>query len=52
MSDSRLMEPDEKEAMLVRLKSTGYRDFLEEERCDSYPATIQRLKKAGYQLWK
>ena len=52
MSDSRLMEPDEKEAMLKRLKSTGYRDFLEEERCDPYPAAIQRLKKAGYQLWK
>jgi len=52
MSDPRLMEPDEKAALLERLKSTGYRDFLEEERCDPYPAAIQRLTKAGYKLWK
>jgi uncharacterized Fe-S cluster-containing radical SAM superfamily protein len=48
MNDTRLMEPDEKRALLQKLKNTGYRDFLEEEHCDSYPAAVKRLKKAGY----
>ncbi len=50
MDDPRLMEPEEKAVLRERLRSTGYRDFLEEERCDPYPAAIQRLKKAGYQF--
>jgi uncharacterized Fe-S cluster-containing radical SAM superfamily protein len=52
MSDPRLMGPDEKAAMHKRLKGAGYHDYLEEEQCDPYTAAIQRLKKAGYQLWK
>jgi uncharacterized Fe-S cluster-containing radical SAM superfamily protein len=51
MSDPRLMKPDEKAVMLEKLKRTGYRDFLEEERCNPYPAAIKRLRKAGYILW-
>lgn len=52
MTDSRLMPKDEREMMLTKLKSVGYQDYLEEELCDPYPSTAQRLEKAGFKIWK
>jgi len=51
MTDSRLMPKDEREMMLKKLKSVGYHDYLEEERCDPYSTTAVRLEKAGFKLW-
>lgn len=51
MTDPRIMPRDEREMMLVKLKSTGYQDYLEEERCDPYSSAVKRLKKAGFKLW-
>jgi len=52
MTDPRLMPGEERKMMLTRLKSIGYNDYLEEERCDPYPSTAVRLEKAGYKLRK
>lgn len=51
MSDQRLMSSEEKIAMLNKLNKIGYKDYLEEEVCDPYPHTIQRLKKAGMMIF-
>jgi len=51
MSDERLMPHEEKRALLKHLSKIGYNDFLEEERCDPYDATIIRLEKAGYRFF-
>jgi uncharacterized Fe-S cluster-containing radical SAM superfamily protein len=50
MTDTRLMDKEERAQMLEKLKHAGYSDYLEEERCDPYPTAIARLKKAGYNL--
>ncbi len=52
MTDSRLMPREERKMMLEKLKTIGYEDYLEEERCDPYPTTVERLKRAGFKLWK
>ncbi|MFQ6083783.1 MAG: radical SAM protein [Candidatus Aminicenantia bacterium] len=50
MSDSRLMSGLERKAMLEKLSFIGYNDYLEEEICDPYPASVIRLEKAEYKL--
>jgi len=52
MSDSRLMPKEERAGMINKLKLVGYKDYLEEERCDPYQSALIRLKKAGFKLWK
>jgi len=52
MTDSRLMPQDERAMLLAKLKAIGYKDYLEEERCDPYQTTMERLKKAGFKLWQ
>lgn len=51
MTDSRLMALEEREMLLSELDRIGYRDYIEEERCDPYDTSITRLKKAGFKLW-
>jgi uncharacterized Fe-S cluster-containing radical SAM superfamily protein len=51
MTDERLMPPEERNALLQKLKSIGYEDYLEEELCDPYPSSVVRLEKAGFKLW-
>jgi len=50
MADSRLMPKKEREAMIIRLSNIDRRITLEEELCDLYPGTIERLKSAGIKL--
>ena len=50
MSDPRLMPEREREAMIGRLFNIDTRITLEEELCDPYPNTIERLKSAGIKL--
>jgi len=50
MSDPRLMPKKEREAMIIRLSNIDRRITLEEELCDPYPDTIERLKFAGIKL--
>ncbi len=50
MSDPRLMPAEERKQIIARLKSLGYRDYVEDEVCDPYPTTIARLKKAGIHI--
>lgn len=52
MTDPRLMPKEERAMMLAKLKAIGYEDYLEEERCDPYQTTVERLKRAGLKLWK
>ena len=52
MTDSRLMPKDERAMMLTKLKSVGYQDYLEEELCDPYQSTVNRLEHAGFKIWK
>ncbi len=52
MTDSRLMPGEERKMMLAKLRAIGYKDYLEEERCDPYQTTVERLKRAGFELWK
>lgn len=40
----------EREAMIIRLSNIDRRITLEEELCDFYPNTIERLKSAGIKL--
>jgi uncharacterized Fe-S cluster-containing radical SAM superfamily protein len=51
MSDERLMSTEERKELLKHLKTIGYTDFLEEERCDPYDTTLIRLEKAGFHLF-
>ena len=50
MSDPGLMPEQEREAMIGRLFNIDKRIALEEELCDPYPNTIERLKSAGIKL--
>ncbi|MBI5166264.1 MAG: radical SAM protein [candidate division NC10 bacterium] len=50
MSDSRLMPAGERKAMLEKLEDVGYRGYLEEEVCDPYATTLQRLQRAGIRI--
>lgn len=50
MADSRLMPKKEREAMIIGLSNIDRRITLEEELCDLYPSTIERLKSAGIKL--
>lgn len=50
MSDPRLTSNKEKEIMLTILRKVGYKEYLEEEVCDSYDTTLLRLKKAEYKI--
>lgn len=50
MSDPRLMPKMERDAMLVKLAEIDRRIALEEELCDPYPNTMERLKSAGIKL--
>jgi len=52
MTDSRLMPREERAKMLNKLKSIGYKDYLEEEICDPYPSAVKRLEEAGFKIWK
>jgi len=52
MTDSRLMSEEERQMMLKKLRLIGYRDYLEEEKCDPYQTTVKRLEMAGFKLWK
>jgi uncharacterized Fe-S cluster-containing radical SAM superfamily protein len=52
MTDSRLMPEEERTKLLGKLKLIGYKDYLEEERCDRYQTALIRLKKAGFKLPK
>lgn len=47
MTDPRLMPEVERQALLSRLRQTGYVDRLEEEWCDSYHSSVRRLRAAG-----
>ena len=51
MTDPRIMPPDEKNALLIKLKGIGYDNFLEEETCGPYPHAILRLKEAGLSVF-
>lgn len=51
MTDPRLMPQHERTMMLALLKKTGYRDNVEEERCDPYDSTLKRLEKAGCKIF-
>jgi uncharacterized Fe-S cluster-containing radical SAM superfamily protein len=48
MTDPRLMTETEREALLGRLRRTGYVDWVEEEWCDSYHSSVRRLQAAGW----
>jgi len=50
MTDYRLMSPSERRSLLQKLQEVGYQRYLEEEFCDPYEASIQRLEKAGLRL--
>ncbi len=52
MTDTRLMEKEEREQIIKRLLSIGYQDFFEEEICDPYATTLKRLEKAGFSFMK
>ncbi len=51
MTDKRLMPLEERNALLQKLESIGYKDYLEEELCDPYPTSVVRLEKADFKLW-
>ena len=51
MTDPRIMSAAEKESLFKRLHDAGYKDFLEEETCEAYPETTQRLKEAGLNIF-
>jgi hypothetical protein len=36
--------------LIKKLIEVGYEGYLEEERCDTYPASIARLHKAGFDI--
>jgi len=48
MTDSRLMPSVERRALLARLRRAGYTGWVEEEQCDAYRSTVQRLRAAGW----
>ncbi len=50
MTDPRLMPKEERELLLRKLNSIGYKEYLEEEMCDPYSTTVKRLEKAGFKL--
>ena len=52
MNDPVLMEREENQAMMKKLKELNYQDYLEEEVCDPYYTSVKRLEKAGYQIFK
>lgn len=51
MSDSRLMPKEERREMIKKLREVGYKDYLEEEICDPYDASVVRLRKAGFSIF-
>jgi uncharacterized Fe-S cluster-containing radical SAM superfamily protein len=51
MTDSRLMPQAERRALLARLRRAGYMGWVEEEQCDAYRSTVQRLRAAGWHLF-
>lgn len=51
MTDPRLMSVEERRALLAKLHATGYRDYLEEEVCDPYHTSVQRLRSAGWAFY-
>jgi uncharacterized Fe-S cluster-containing radical SAM superfamily protein len=51
MTDPRLMPAEERQSLVRRLRQIGYRDFLEEERCDPYKTSVLRLRAAGFELF-
>jgi uncharacterized Fe-S cluster-containing radical SAM superfamily protein len=51
MTDPTLMPPAERTALLRQLRQVGYTDWVEEERCDAYRSTVQRLRTAGWELF-
>lgn len=51
MTDPRLMPEKEREALLDRLRRTGYTDSVEEEWCDNYHSSVKRLRAAGWDLF-
>ena len=51
MTDPRLMPPEERRSLVRRLNKMGYKDFLEEERCDPYKTSVLRLQAAGFELF-
>ena len=51
MTDPKIMSVDEKASLLKRLRGAGYKEFLEEETCEAYPETTQRLKGSGFNIF-
>ena len=51
MNDPALMPDSENQIMKKKLKKLGYFDYLEEEFCDPYYTSVQRLEKAGYHIF-
>ena len=51
MTDPRLMPAEERDSLVRRLRGSGYRDYLEEERCDPYKTSVLRLQAAGFELF-
>jgi len=51
MTDPRLMPAEERHSLVSRLRNMGYKDFLEEERCDPYKTCVLRLRAAGFELF-
>ncbi len=51
MTDPRLMSVEERRSLVAKLRATGYRDYLEEEVCDPYHTSVQRLRAAGWALY-
>jgi hypothetical protein len=48
MTDPRIMPEEERDALLERLRRTGYADPVEEEWYDSSPISVKRLRAAGW----
>jgi uncharacterized Fe-S cluster-containing radical SAM superfamily protein len=48
MSDPHIMPREERQMVISKLKDSGYRGYLEEERSAPYPMALVRMEKAGY----
>lgn len=52
MTDPALMPREEREEMIRMLSEIGYADYFEEEECDPYPTSVERLNKAGFKVFR
>jgi uncharacterized Fe-S cluster-containing radical SAM superfamily protein len=51
MIDPRLMPAEERRDLVRHLRTMGYKDHFEEERCDAYKTSVLRLRAAGFELF-